>query len=138
VVLYLIQGRSKALFPASLTSDLEVLAELDVARTATSKKDPQTRRRELTRAISSYLLQAIDSAAGDLAATSFGCQFMMEVLFGAEGDKIPALKAIAAAAATNPCPAEAADNNHPDDQTVIHVASTPCDARSRLRRHLIS
>ena len=124
VVLYLLQGRSKALFPASLSSDLEVLAEMDVASTATSKKDPKTRRYELTKSISSYLLKAIEYAAADLGATSFGCQFMTEVLFGAEGDKVPALNAIATAAATDPCLAEAADNS-PDDEVVMHVASTP-------------
>lgn len=101
-LLYLFQGRSKALFPASLASDLEVLAEIDTVRTTTSKKDPETRRSELAKQLSPYLLKAIATNAADLVATSFGCLLITEVLFGAEGDKSQALVAVAEAAAGYP------------------------------------
>lgn len=101
-LLYLFQGRSKALFVKSLSSDLAVLEEIDQVRTTTSKKAPETRRAELAKALSPYLLKAIAAAAADLTSTSFGCQFITEVLFGAEGDKSEALAAVAEIAAGNP------------------------------------
>jgi len=101
-LLYLFQGRSKALFPASLSSDLEVLTEIDTVRTTTSKKDPETRRSELAKQLSPFLLKAIATNAADLVSTSFGCLLITEVLFGAEGDKSQALAAVAEAAAGYP------------------------------------
>lgn len=102
VLLYLFQGRSKSLFPASHSGDLEILAEIDNVRTTTSKKDPEIRRNELAKALSPFLLKAIAAGAADLVATSFGCQFITDVLFGAEGDKSAGLAAIAEAAAGDP------------------------------------
>jgi pumilio family protein 6 len=102
VLLYLFQGRSKSLFPASHSADLEILAEVDSVRTTTSKKDPEIRRSELAKALSPFLLKAIAAGAPDLIATSFGCQFVTEILFGAEGDKSAALAAISQAAAGDP------------------------------------
>ncbi|KAG9244141.1 armadillo-type protein [Calycina marina] len=101
-LLYLFQGRSRALFPPSLSSDLEVLAEIDLVRTSTSKKDPEIRRSELAKQLSPFLLKAIATNAADLVATSFGCLLITEVLFGAEGDKSAALAAVAEAAAGEP------------------------------------
>lgn len=101
-LLYLFQGRSKALFPPNLSSDLELLAEIDTIRTTTSKKDPEIRRAELAKALSPQLLAAIASAPSDLVATSFGCQFVTEVLFGAVGDKSAALSAIAGTTSGDP------------------------------------
>lgn len=101
-LLYLFQGRSSSLFPPSLSSDLAILSEIDTIRTNTSKKDPQTRRQELAKALSPYLFTAIASAAPDFVTTSFGCQFVTEVLFGADGDKSSTLKAIASTAAGDP------------------------------------
>lgn len=129
-LLYLFQGRSKALFPPSHSSDLELLAEIDEARSATSKKDPEIRRSELAKALSPELLKAIESAAGDLIATSFGCQLVTEVLFHAEGDKSGALQAIAEAVSGDPTyvkqdvvmeGAEAEEDTSPPS----HIASTP-------------
>jgi pumilio homology domain family member 6 len=132
-LLYLFQGRSNSLFPASLSSDLAILSEIDTIRTNTSKKDPQTRRQELAKALSPYLLTAITSAAPDFVTTSFGCQFVTEVLFGADGDKSSALKAIASTAAGDPTLStseipspEAKDKdkiNTPLPQ--LHIAQTP-------------
>jgi pumilio family protein 6 len=102
VLLYLFQGRSKSLFPASHSTDLEILAEIDIVRAKTSKKDSEIRRNELAKLLSPFLLKAIAAAAADLVATSFGCQFVTEVLFGAEGNKSAALAAIAEAATGDP------------------------------------
>lgn len=129
VLLYLFQGRSKSLFPASLSNDLEVLEEVDGVRTTTSKKDPEIRRNELAKALSPFLLKAIAVGAADLVATSFGCQFVTEVLFGAEGDKSAALAAIAEAAAGDPTFVKA---SVPAEKVAIedivptsHIAVTP-------------
>jgi pumilio family protein 6 len=112
-LLYLFQGRSSSLFPASHASDLAILSEVDVVRQTTSKKDPEIRRAELAKALSPLLLSAIAAAPAELVATSFGCQFVTEILFGAEGDKTAALKAVASTAAEDPTLAipEAKDGN---------------------------
>jgi pumilio family protein 6 len=125
-LLYLFQGTAKALFPASQSSDLEILAEIDTVRTTTSKKNPEIRRAELVKALSPYLLKAIAAASSDLIATSFGCQFVTEVLFGADGDKSAALKAVAEAAAgdptyVQPSAGEGAENAEPPS----HIGTTP-------------
>lgn len=126
-LLYLFQHRSKALFPSNLNSDLEILKEIDIVRTTTSKKDADVRINELAKALSPYLLKAIPTAASDLTATSFGCQFMTEVLFGAEGDKSGALAAIAEAAAGDPSSVEApvVEEGADGDETPPHVGTTP-------------
>ena len=132
-LLYLFQGRSNALFPPSLSSDLAVLSEADSIRTTTSKKDPEVRRKELVRALSPYLLTAIASAAEQFVTTSFGCQFVTEVLFGAEGDKSSALKAIADTPAEDPIPTtpglaepetEDAINKHESTEPHQHLSQT--------------
>ncbi|CAG8950679.1 hypothetical protein HYFRA_00002889 [Hymenoscyphus fraxineus] len=128
-LLYLFQGRSKALFPPSLAVDLEILKEVDTVRQATSKKDPEIRRAELAKALSPYILKAIKTAAGDLVATSFGSQFITEVLFGADGDKSAALQAIAETAQGDPTwvapPAEGAESTEETPPFVSHIANTP-------------
>lgn len=104
-LLYLFQGRSRALFPPNLSSDLDILSEIDIIRTTTSKKDADVRRQELAKALSPYLLAGIASSAADLVTTSFGCQFVTEVLFGAEGskqEKLAALEAVALTATGDP------------------------------------
>jgi pumilio homology domain family member 6 len=125
-LLYLFQGRSKALFPASLTADLEILEEVDTIRSTTSKKDPGIRRSELAKALSPFLLRAIEAAAGDLVTSSFGCQFVTEVLFGAEGEKSASLKAVAETAAGDPTyiqpvPEDGTTSSEPPS----HIATTP-------------
>lgn len=96
---YLFEGPSKALFPASHAADLAILEEIHAIRQTTSKKDPETRRRELIAAMSPQLLAAIAASPRDLAATSFGCQLVADVLLFAVGDKAPALAALAETAA---------------------------------------
>ncbi|KAH2529633.1 hypothetical protein KXW40_009147 [Aspergillus fumigatus] len=78
--------------------DQEVLKEIREIRKETSKKEPAVRRRELVKAASPTLLSFIAARAESLLETSFGCQFIAEVLFDADGDKMPALSAVASAA----------------------------------------
>ncbi|PMD48628.1 ARM repeat-containing protein [Hyaloscypha variabilis F] len=126
-LLYLFQGRSKALFPANLAADIEILEEIDTIRSTTSKKDPELRRSELAKALSPFLLKTIESAAGDLVASSFGCQFVTEVLFGAEGDKSASLHAVAETAAGDPNHLQPAVTGEGTEevQTPSHIAMTP-------------
>lgn len=94
-LLYLFAGRSKAILH---TEDQKLLAELHGIRTTTSKKDPEVRRRELLAVLSPPLLDLINKNAADLAKSSFGCQFMSEVLLASvvssSSDRQPALEAI--------------------------------------------
>ena len=124
-LLYLFQGRSKALFPANLAADIEILEEVDIIRSTTSKKDPEIRRSELAKALSPFLLKAIEVAAGDLVASSFGCQFVTEVLFGADGEKSASLKAVAETAAGDPTYVQPAAEGTEDAQPPSHIAATP-------------
>lgn len=79
-------------------SDEEMLKEIFDIRKETSKKEPAIRRQELLKAASAVLLEFIAAQAESLMETSFGCQFISEVLFGADGDKSAALNAVAVAA----------------------------------------
>ncbi|EAW07792.1 uncharacterized protein ACLA_025090 [Aspergillus clavatus NRRL 1] len=78
--------------------DQEVLKEIREVRKETSKKEPAVRRQELVKAASPTLLSLIAARAETLLETSFGCQFLAEVLFDADGDKTAALSAVAEAA----------------------------------------
>ncbi|KAH8808357.1 armadillo-type protein [Xylogone sp. PMI_703] len=135
-LLYLFSGRSKSLFPAQISSDLELLAEIDTIRTTTSKKDPELRRQELANALSPYLLKAIASGATQLITTSLGCKFIAEVLFHAEGDKSAALNAIAEVAAGDPNDNPATEDNAYEGDaeaeeipTLSHIANNPHGGR---------
>jgi len=76
--------------------DQEMLKDVREIRTNTSKKDPPTRQAELNKIISQPLLDFIASQAGTLITSSYGCQFVGEVLIGGIGDKEKALQAITA------------------------------------------
>ena len=91
-ILYLFIGKTASILP---DQDLGLLKEIHSIRTFTSKKDPDVRRKELARALSPQLLSFIAAKAKDLVQSSFGCQFITEVLLSAEGDKTEALEAIA-------------------------------------------
>ncbi|OJD18836.1 hypothetical protein AJ78_01169 [Emergomyces pasteurianus Ep9510] len=80
----------------------KILDEVLVIRSQTSKKDPNTRRQELIKAASHTLLEFITASADSLVESSFGCQFITEILFSADGDKTAALAAIAATPTTKP------------------------------------
>lgn len=94
-LLYPFCGKSKAILP---NEDLKMLDEIHRIRLTTSKKDPDVRRKELVASLSPPLLSLIASNAKELVSTSFGCQFISEVLLGAPGGREPARTAIAALA----------------------------------------
>jgi len=75
--------------------DKKILREVREIRTTTSKKEPETRRLELVKAITGPLLDFIPGSVESLVASSFGCQFLTEVLLGGEGNKLPVLEALA-------------------------------------------
>ncbi|KAI1154764.1 armadillo-type protein [Nemania diffusa] len=99
---YLLEGASKVLFDGSHAGDLELLEQIWEIRKTTSKKDPETRRKELVASLSPPLLAAIASSPEDLIATSFGCQLVTEALLSCVGDKSEALKALASTAGGDP------------------------------------
>ncbi|KAI7780837.1 arm repeat-containing protein [Diaporthe eres] len=105
-LLYPFEGTSRALFPLSHQGDLDILNEIHEVRQSTSKKDAEVRRKELVTAMSPALLEAIATSAKDLVSTTFGSQFVADVLLGAVGDKTSALQAVAEAAAGNPSASE--------------------------------
>ena len=72
-----------------------MLNEIREIRKETSKKDPEKRRTELVESSSQPLLDLIASQAANLAQSSFGTQFITEVLFGSIGQKDAALEAVA-------------------------------------------
>ncbi|KAK3941843.1 armadillo-type protein [Diplogelasinospora grovesii] len=121
-ILYLFEGMSKSLFPASHANDVEILAEIHEIRKSTSKKDADVRRKELATAMSPHLLAAIAASPDDLVSTSFGCQFVTDVLLSTTGDRSKALTAIASTAAGDPSqvPAEDAYPTPPP-----HISLTP-------------
>ena len=90
-LLYLFGGRSKAILP---TDDLKLLDEIHQIRKTTSKKDPETRRKELLSHISAPLLALIRDRSKELISTIYGCQFTAEVLLNAQGDRQPAVQAV--------------------------------------------
>lgn len=103
-LLYPFSGISKSIL---LKEDLALLDEIHRIRTTTSKKDPEVRRKELVASLSPSLLSFIAANAEALVATSFGCQFITEVLLGAIGDDRSApLAAIAALAAHDNTPVD--------------------------------
>ncbi|KAL8654082.1 MAG: hypothetical protein Q9226_003564 [Calogaya cf. arnoldii] len=90
-ILYLFANRRESFMDVK---ERELLDAVQSIRTETSKKDPAIRRKELITHISPPLLSLISNNAATLVQSSFGCQFMMEVLPGADGDREPALKAV--------------------------------------------
>jgi len=123
-VCYLFEGQTKALFPASHAYDLELLAEIHEIRKRTSKKEADIRRKELVTAMSPPLLAAVAASPNDLVATSFGCQFVADVLLSATGDKKAALEAVASTAAGDPTPAQSEDAD-PLYPPPPHISLTP-------------
>ena len=94
-VLYPFCGEAKSVMPKN---DLILLQEIHEIRKSTSKKDANVRRKELMAHLSPPLLQFIETNAAALTQTSFGCQFVTEVLLSATGEKGLALEAVAAVA----------------------------------------
>lgn len=94
-LLYPFSGSSRAILP---DDDLAIINEIHRIRTKTSKKDPEMRRKELVKSLSPSLLSFITANAEILVQTSFGCQFISEVLLSASGERKSALHAVAALA----------------------------------------
>lgn len=89
--LYPFAGKSKAILR---NEDINLLDEIHKIRSTTSKKDPATRRKELLVHLSPPLLTLIAENVEALVQSSFGCQFMTEVLLSATGDREPTQNAI--------------------------------------------
>ncbi|KIE02054.1 pumilio domain-containing protein, partial [Metarhizium majus ARSEF 297] len=123
--LYLFEGLSRSLFPASHSFDHEVLKQAHEIRKTTSKKDEDIRRQELIAALSPQLMPVIEQAAADLASTAFGCQFITDVLLSGTGDKSKALEAIAQSAIGDPKEQPAQD----DLNAIPHISATPFGGR---------
>ncbi|KAH8676334.1 armadillo-type protein [Xylariales sp. PMI_506] len=132
---YLFEGTSKALFDASHAYDLQVLEEIQEIRKTTSKKESETRRKELIAAVSPSLLASVKAVPFDLTATSFGCQMVADILLSTVGDKSDALQAIASSAAGDPVAPEGnavaesgTDNEEPLPEGQ-HISKTPYGGR---------
>ncbi|PFH61052.1 hypothetical protein XA68_18313 [Ophiocordyceps unilateralis] len=125
-ILYLLEGLSSALFPASHAFDLETLREVQMIRQSTSKKDNEVRRKELVAALAPHLLAAIESAAKDLTSTAFGCQFVTDVLLAEVGDKQKALEAVAQCAAGS---AGERPESEAETSERPHISQTPFGGR---------
>ena len=91
-ILYPLTGKVRSILTEE---DLKLLNEVHELRATTSKKDPEVRRKEIIKALSPYLLPFIEANAAELVQTNLGPQFISEVLLGADGDKEPALMAVA-------------------------------------------
>ncbi|KAL8954475.1 MAG: hypothetical protein Q9183_007099 [Haloplaca sp. 2 TL-2023] len=93
-ILYLFSGTSKSILSSE---DLDLLSTIHAIRTSTSKKDPAVRRKELLTHLSPLLLALIATDAETLIQSSFGCQYISEVLLSATtGDRDAALGALIA------------------------------------------
>ncbi|KAF4831823.1 Pumilio-like proteiny domain family member 6 [Colletotrichum siamense] len=125
-LLYLLEGQSRAIFPASMNEDLAILNEVHEIRQTTSKKDADMRRKELVAAISPALIEAVVSSAHTLVADPFGCQLVADVVLSAEGDKTKALEAVAAVAEGDP---SAEPMEEDGIVTPVHVSRTPFGGR---------
>ncbi|KAI0012920.1 ARM repeat-containing protein [Xylariaceae sp. FL0662B] len=130
---YLLEGPSKALFDASHADDLKFLEEIWEIRKTTSKKDPETRRKELVAALSPPLLAAIASSPLDLISTSFGAQMATEALLSGVGDKSSALQAIASTAEGDPNEGDgltgSADETTNGSAPQVHISKAPHGGR---------
>lgn len=91
-LLYPFSGSSTAILSQE---DFKILKEIHQIRTHSSKKNPEIRRKELVASLSPPLISIIATSAESLVQTSFGCQFITEVLLGATGDRQLALNAVA-------------------------------------------
>ncbi|KAL7628140.1 Pumilio y domain member 6 [Parahypoxylon ruwenzoriense] len=130
---YPLEGPSKALFDLSHADDLKLLEELWEIRKTTSKKDPETRRKELVAALSPPLLAAIAASPVDLISTSFGSQIVAEALLSCVGDKSEALQAVASAANGDPngegTSADPSEEYTNGPTMGVHISKTPHGGR---------
>ena len=96
-ILYPFAHKPPSILPADTKT---LLTEIHKIRSTTSKKDPESRRRELAKAVAPQLLNLITQRATDLVASTFGCQCISEVLLACShtvvdpDERVPALQAL--------------------------------------------
>ncbi|KAH9809530.1 hypothetical protein Tdes44962_MAKER06138 [Teratosphaeria destructans] len=104
-MLYPLAGPAKWLINDA--ADKALLEEIYEIRKTTSKKAPDSRRKELLQYLSSPILDFVTKRASNLAQSSFGCQCITETLLEANSDataeqKTSAKEAVAQLAAGDP------------------------------------
>lgn len=76
--------------PILPTATKTLLTDVHKIRSSTSKKDPEMRRKELAKAIAHQLLDVIIHNTAALVGSTFGCQFISEILLACSEGVIPA------------------------------------------------
>ncbi|QIX02286.1 hypothetical protein AMS68_007803 [Peltaster fructicola] len=100
-ILFQMEGTAKWLYTNN--SDKALLEEVHTIRSTTSKKAPEVRQKELLQYLANILLDLVADRAGNLVRTSFGWQFITEVLLELNGEhKQRALEAVASLAEGEP------------------------------------
>ena len=94
VVLFLLAGRSTRYFTKDF---LDLWAKSDAIRKETSKKEPDTRSRELLTIVSPAALEFATENAPDMLSHGSLAQILTETLVHATGDRSAAVQAVAAA-----------------------------------------
>nr|POE49309.1 pumilio likey domain family member 6 [Quercus suber] len=107
-VLYPLAGSAKWLIN---DHDKAVMDEVLRIRKDTSKKAPEIRRQALVEFSSAPLLELVTKRTANLIKSSFGCQFISEVLLDAAGDRTEAKYAIAQLADGDPTADEHVSKN---------------------------
>lgn len=99
-VLYPMAGDAKWLFKGA---EKALLDEVHQIRKTTSKKAPDTRRKEIVESMAPILLDFVAKRADRLMKTSFGCQFIAETLLSTtSAENVEAKTAVTHAAAGDP------------------------------------
>lgn len=91
VLLYLVTPRSTRHFIPSTIKDLEVT---DATAAATSKKNKDTRRKELRAAISPDMIKLVAEQGEELMRDAGASLLVTEIMLEAEGDKTEAIEAL--------------------------------------------
>nr|POF08104.1 pumilio likey domain family member 6 [Quercus suber] len=91
--------------------DKTIMDEVLEIRKETSKKAPEVRRQALVEFSSVPLLELVTKRIDSLIKSSFGCQFISEVLLDAIGDRIEAKSAVAKIAVGDPTSDEHVSKN---------------------------
>ena len=89
-ILYPMAGMAKWLCKGN---EKDLLDEVNAIRKTTSKKAPETRRKEIVDSMAPTLLDFIAQRADRLISTSFGCQFITEILLSTTSSDNEAAKA---------------------------------------------
>jgi pumilio homology domain family member 6 len=115
-LLYPLTGRARRhLTPAQIAT----LAETDIARSTTSKKDAAVRAEEIRKAASEGMLEWVVKDGASVVRDPGGSLVVTDVMLHADGDKEAAMRAIITPASA-PYPSEDASLPHPID--LAHTA----------------